>query len=162
MSKTPIISEEAIDKVLLYFELLEDEKIYEQLFDEFEKEQPYLFAYLYSESTEIFTKEEHEYLISLAIIIWKVVKNNDTSKKDIIDADTIEDIDEQNWEIIEQSASAKFRDKVSPFFENYAQQELLVFVEESVLDDEESSITNVGREPMFVMLKTVVDALVLD
>ena len=45
------------------------------------------------------------------------------------------------------------------FFENYQQEDLLAFVEDSLIDDEDEIVTKVGREPMFVALKSIIDCL---
>lgn len=161
MSKIPFISEEAIDKVLLFYETLEDETYYEKIYDRLQTEQPNLSGYLFSEASEVLTQDEHDYMMSLAIIIFQCVIDSG-AEFDIVEADEIETFDEQNWEVMENSKADRFKDKITPFFEDYPQEELLVFVEESVLDDEESVVTKVGREPLFVMLKTVVDALTIE
>ena len=39
------------------------------------------------------------------------------------------------------------------FFENSSQEDLLAFIEDSLLEEEEDLVTKVGREPMFIALK---------
>jgi len=43
------------------------------------------------------------------------------------------------------------------FFKNYFQEDLLAFVEDSLIEEEEGLVTKVGREPMFVALKSIID-----
>ena len=53
----------------------------------------------------------------------------------------------------------RFRDRMDIFFENYSQEDLLAFVEDNLVEDEDSLVTKEGREPMFVALKSVIDIL---
>ncbi|MEO0876376.1 MAG: hypothetical protein AAFY48_17390, partial [Bacteroidota bacterium] len=48
------------------------------------------------------------------------------------------------------------------FFKQHpAEEELLALVEDAILDDDESPVTNEGREPIFVSLKSIIDCLLL-
>ena len=47
------------------------------------------------------------------------------------------------------------------FFEDYAQEDMLAFVEDNLVEDEDSTITKEGREPIFVALKSVIDVLTM-
>ena len=40
-----------------------------------------------------------------------------------------------------------------------SQEDLLAFVEDNLVEDEDSVVTKEGREPMFVALKSVIDVL---
>jgi hypothetical protein len=74
----------------------------------------------------------------------------------------LEAAEEANWESLESVTAKRFRDRMTPFFEGYDQEDLLAFVEDSLTEDEEDTenvVTKEGREPMFVALKSVIDAL---
>ena len=51
----------------------------------------------------------------------------------------------------------KFRERLDVFFQDYFQEDLLAFVEDSLSEEEEEMVTKIGREPMFVALKTIID-----
>ena len=55
--------------------------------------------------------------------------------------------------------SRKFNEKIDPFFKDYPQEDLLAFVEDSLVQDEDSEITNEGRDYIFIALKTIIDSL---
>jgi hypothetical protein len=74
----------------------------------------------------------------------------------------LETADEANWERLDKVTDKRFRDRMTPFFKGYKQEDLLAFVEDSLTEDEEDTenvVTKEGREPMFVALKSVIDAL---
>ena len=47
------------------------------------------------------------------------------------------------------------------FFQDYPQEDLLAFVEDSLIDDEENDtpISNIGRNVIFVSMKSFIDCL---
>jgi hypothetical protein len=70
--------------------------------------------------------------------------------------------EEKNFEILENSTAKNFRDRLNPFFEGTAQEDLVAFAEDAVLEfdsDPEYVLTKDGREPIFVALKTLIDVL---
>ena len=71
----------------------------------------------------------------------------------------LENAEEQNWERLDGVTAKRFRDRMDIFFENYSQEDLLAFVEDNLVEDEDSVVTKEGREPMFVALKSVIDVL---
>ena len=67
----PFISEQIIDGIT---EALDNEEnSYDEAIGGMQAKQPILFSYLLSESFKLLTKEESEYLLYLALIIWKAV-----------------------------------------------------------------------------------------
>ena len=61
-------------------------------------------------------------------------------------------------EIINEVTSKQFRDRLNVFFEKTSQEDLLAFIEDSLLEEEEELVTKVGREPMFIALKSIIDS----
>ncbi|MBK8490068.1 MAG: hypothetical protein IPL49_03955 [Saprospirales bacterium] len=82
---------------------------------------------------------------------------------DPIDQDELDEQEEVNWEILNEASSPRFQDRLDPFFDQTDQEDLLAFIEDSlVLDDSEEDewkLTKEGREPIFIGLKTMVDCL---
>jgi len=60
---------------------------------------------------------------------------------------------------MEANVGKKFRERLDEFFEETKQEDLLAFIEDALLDDEESPVSKEGREPMFVTLKAVIDTI---
>ncbi|MFT5382917.1 MAG: hypothetical protein ACI81W_000313, partial [Saprospiraceae bacterium] len=64
------------------------------------------------------------------------------------------------WEKLSENQSKGFRDKLDVFFENTSQEDLLAFVEDALVQDEEDDmISPEGREYVFITLKTIIDCL---
>ncbi len=123
---------------------------------DFKDNQPVLLAYLFSENFKLLTQDEQEYMMFLALVIWKSVR---AAKADLnqVDQNLIEELEEKNWDQLNQSRSRMFKERIDPFFENYPQEDLLAFVEDALVYDEDSEVTKEGREYIFVALKTIID-----
>lgn len=133
------------------------------LLDEFKEKQPAILAYLTSESFLVLTDEEKDYLLYLALVIWKSIETSDP-ELEALSQKQIAEAEEDNWEKWNEGVSKHFRDRLDPFFENTPQEDLLAFIEDSLTLDEEENDTEIpltkeGREPIFIALKTVVDCL---
>ena len=125
---------------------------------EFNTEQPLLTAYIFSENFDLLTQAEKEYFLFLVLVIFFSVKNK-RGELESIAAETIGKAEENNWTLLSEVKSKKFRERMDIFFEGYDQEDLLAFVEDSLSEDEEEIVTKVGREPMFVALKSIIDCL---
>jgi len=154
------VSEEVIDATIDALEAYTDDQ-YEKQMEAFAEAQPMIFAWLFSEEFELLNEDEKGYLQYLALIAWKsVVKVNGPLAP--VSEDEIGEAEENNYEVLEASTAKKFRDRLDPFFEGSAQEDLLAFAEEAVLeseDDPDSLVSKEAREPIFIALKTIVDVL---
>ena len=151
-----MITEEIIDGVLL--EYRENSEILRSDTRTFAAEQPALLALIFSDEYMFLTGPEREYMFFLTLVIWKsVIKHRGQirtcSQKEIAG------IEEKNWELLNLQKAGNFRERLNVFFENYPEEDLLAFVEDSIAVDDESMITKAGREPLFIVLKTQVDVL---
>jgi hypothetical protein len=142
-------------------ELSASEKALEHTLDLMNQEQPVLLAYLFSENFEVFTEREREFLLFLSCVIWKSVFRTYGSQ-DTITETHLSAAEDHNWGLLQEAAARQFRERMTVFFEEHpAEEELLAFVEDAILDDEESPVTKEGREPIFVSLKSIIDCLLL-
>jgi hypothetical protein len=124
-------------------------------------EQPALLAYVLSEDFELLTNDEREWLLYIVLVLWQSVEKVH-GKLAPIPKNALEAAEEANWESLESVTAKRFRDRMTPFFDGYDQEDLLAFVEDSLTEDEEDTenvVTKEGREPMFIALKSVIDAL---
>ncbi len=158
-----MIKEATIDQTL---ELFESEQIgYDQAIERFIGDQPMLFSYLISETEGIFTEEEQDFAVYLAIIIYHSVIKEQSGELPKITEEDIADAEEDNWAVMSEAPEGIFREKLDAFFENTAQEDLLAFVEDALSTGGETEhgqdfkLTPIGLEPMFVILKTVIDVL---
>lgn len=152
----PFIAEKAIDTIAE--SLNETGSDYDQAVADMQAKQPILFSYLLSESFKLLTKEESEYLLYLGLVIWKTV-DAETTTLELLMSDSIEEAEEKNWTLLNESKAKNFNDKLDVFFDKYPQEDLLAFVEDALVDDEDSFVTKEGKELLFIGLKTTIDTL---
>lgn len=150
------VKEEIID--LTAAELGSSEDFQLASLEEFRQEQPVFFEYFFSEDFEAFTKTEKEYALFLALVIFKAIKKVRTELPTVSEQFFLE-TEEANWEKLQNVTARRFKERMDVFFENYTQEDLLAFVEDSLIDDQDTEITKEGREPLFVFLKTIIDCL---
>ncbi len=148
------VSETIIDAVV---EELENAN-FENVIEHFGKKQPALIGYVFSEDFELLTQGEREWMLYLIIVMWQSV---DKVKGHVptLNKKALESAEERNWELLENVTTHRFRDRMDVFFNDSEQEDLLAFIEDSLIEDDDSVVTKEGREPMFVALKSVVDVL---
>jgi uncharacterized protein (DUF885 family) len=157
-----LVNDQIIDAVIESLDTLEGD--YDRQLSDLFKRQPVIASYLESEQTGILSDEERDFLEYLTLVICKSVEKAEKKIEAISEA-TLEEVEELNWDLLERATGKTFSERMDIFFEGYAQEDLLAFVEDSLVhdpDDEEANmefLTDEGREPMFVMLKTIIDAL---
>jgi hypothetical protein len=150
-----MINESTIERVLARLESGRDDFAVE--IQDFAESQPYLMSYLTNEETEAFTEQEREFLLFGALVIYQSVTDQ-LVEPGVADVAQISAAEEANYALL-QGAKGNFRDRLTPFFEQSPQEDLLAFVEDMLVADEEDNISKEGREPLFITLKTVVDVL---
>jgi len=150
------ISENIIETVVE--EIGASEENFTEALLEFNEEQPLLNAYILSENFDIFTQPEKEYFLFLTLVLFFSVKNKNGTLEEV-KADVIGKAEEENWTMLSEVKSKKFKERMDVFFENYEQEDLLAFVEDSLIEDEDGIVSKVGREPMFVALKSIIDCI---
>lgn len=149
------IPENIIDTVAEALEAADFEKEVEI----FGKKQPALLGYVFSEDFDLLTRDERDYMLYLLIVIWKSVEKVKGELSPTLSND-LETAEERNWELLENVKAQRFRDRMTVFFDDSDQEDLLAFIEDALVeDDEDSVVSKEGREPIFVALKTVVDVI---
>ncbi|MGB3801763.1 MAG: hypothetical protein WA952_18235 [Lewinella sp.] len=153
-----MIQEATINRVLDRLE--RGTEHYETEIRDFAENQPELMDYLTNEDTEAFTEEERALLLFSALVIYQSV-DDERSGVAAAAGEDIAKAEELNYEVFGRTKASSFRDRLTPFFEESQEEELLAFVEDLLLADEEDEdqISGEAREPFFVTLKTVIDVL---
>jgi hypothetical protein len=148
------VSEAIIDAVVEDLETADFEKVIAH----FGKKQPALIGYVFSEDFELLTHDEREWMLYLMVVLWQSV---DKVKGHVptLNKKALETAEERNWELLDKVTTNHFRDRMDVFFNDSEQEDLLAFIEDSLVEDDDSVVTKEGREPMFVALKSVVDVL---
>jgi len=157
------VPESVIDQIIEELENANDDQ-YEARMEAFSEAQPVLFAWLFSEQFELLTEDEQGYLQYLCLIAWSAAERVNGPLEPASE-EQIGLAEEKNYEVMELSTDKKFRDRITPFFDDTDQEDLLAFAEDAVVEDEddpEALVTKDGREPIFVAVKTLVDVLTAD
>jgi hypothetical protein len=151
-----MITEQLIDATV---ERFADSATHATVIAELEAEQPWLLAFLFSENMEVFTQTEREFLLFLTSVIWEVAKV-DSGPLAQVQEDQLAKAEEHNWALLKEVKARVLRERFTVLFEDHpAAEEPLAFVEDAILDDEESPVTPEAREHLFVSMKTIIDAL---
>ncbi len=149
------IGEETINAIIAELETANSEL--DERLEQLKTAQPILLAYITSEQFDMLNTEERDYLVYLAKVLYGSIAAKIEDIPKLTEAQ-IGSAEEENWGKMETAKGKTFRDKLDAFFENYEQEDLLAFVEDSLAEDEDSFITSEGRELMFVGLKSLIDA----
>ncbi len=153
------VSEKVIDKVIDDLDKLNEDQ-YEKQMEDFAAAQPVVIAYLFNdENTHLHTEDEKGFLHYLCLICWLSFES-ENGPCPAIGEDDLGEAEEENYGVLENSTEKQFRKRVDPFFEGYGQEDLLSFIEEAMLEDEDEPdaiVTKEGRESLFVAAKTVLD-----
>jgi hypothetical protein len=155
-----VITDKVIDQVIDQLDASEEN--YEKALHQFAEEQPMIMAYLTSESFELLSDDERSYMVYIAVIIYRSYKKSNPNLQDVSE-DQIGEAEELNYQELEEAEGADLMEKIETFFEDYEQEELLGLAEEAIMDDEEdeeeSVVSEEGAEPVFIGLKTIIDAM---
>lgn len=150
------ITEEMIENLIDAFEA--DENLYFDVQDAIIKEHVAFAALLSDDELRVLTEEEFDLLWFLAVVIFQLASG--VSEEDVkISPKLVEDIDERNWDEWNNSKRTSYKDKLDDIFDGYAQEDLLSFVEDSLISDEDMEVSSTGRELIFITCKTMIDSL---
>lgn len=152
-----MIPESIIEEVIDYYDT--DKEAYVDALADIMDSQPALLAFLNQESVDILLEEEKDILWYIILIIYNSISKNNTEMV-IISDEKLSSNEEKNWTLYQDQPRGSFREKVTVFFEGYHEEDLLAFVEDSLEIDDNSPITSVGREVIFIASKSVIDTLV--
>lgn len=151
------IPEDIIDQVVIK---LDDQTAqYDALLAKYSEEQEAIFVFFQSENFSLLLPKEYDLLIFMTLVILESC-NASGQPLEPIGIKELEELEEKNWEILQDAKGTDFRDKITPFFDSTDQEDLLAFVEDTlVLEDDEDTVTPVGREVLFLTLATLIECL---
>ncbi len=150
------ISEEQIEKVIdTYYE--SDKKYFSDR-EKLMADQPAFSALLTDEGFDLLSDDEYELIWFIATVIHTSSIESE-GEIESVDQEEMEAIEEANWTMMEDETTTNFQERLTPFFEDYPQEDLLAFVEDSLESDEDVTVSAAGREMIFVACKSLIDAL---
>ncbi len=148
-----MIREEDIDQILQEVSDDEDGVLLNTFID---RQQPFV-QYLTSEAFNALSPEERDILLFVNMIVYHAVTRHREVQLDMSDYERIE---EANWSKVNNEMPNKsWGEKLDLFFEDYPEEDLLSFVEDMTIADEEDRITEIGRECVFVTAKSYIDCI---
>lgn len=151
-----MVQEVTIEAIIAHYD--DKEKAYINALADIMEVQPALMAFLNQESIEILLEEEKDILWYIILVIYHSTQKVNKEIVELSDV-ALSENEEKNWEIFQTQPRGTFREKVTVFFENYPEEDLLAFVEDTLELDDSSPVTSVGREVIFITSKTVIDTL---
>ena len=151
-----MISESIIDKVVDRFETKPDDL--SNVYKELAAEQPAIIAMLYSTDLKTLTDEETDLLFFIVAVLYESIKAKNGQLAQV-EPEQMEVADDRNWGTMMSAGNGNFRERITPFFKEYLQEDLLAFAEDALLDDDDQVVSGIGREAIFVTAKTVIDVL---
>lgn len=149
------VPEEVIDNVI---EKSMDEETANSSLQKLFEQHPQLAVYVTQENFDLLTEGEREVLqYSLLVIIQSAAIT--LGKQPILDVTDLEKAEEDNWAIRSAAELKKFEQVIDTYFESYHQEDLLAYVEDALIPDQDSPVTPIGREVLFIACKSLIDAI---
>ena len=141
-----MIPEQTIEKVIEDASILADSTFYSD---------SQISKYLLSEAFSALNETEQKELSFICDVIY----NAYSLEKGVpsFDMDIMIDQEEKNWNLRESSKN--WDAAKDTFFENYPEEDLLAFVEDSLSDPEEDQLTQIGIEVIFITAKSYIDTV---
>ena len=150
------ITEKAIDKMIETTDA--SPKAIDQFWLNVESQSPLLSVYIASIDQAILTDDEYSQLLYITMIIVRCYLADEDTLPEIESADHLSDLEDRNWAVLD-GQKGDFRTRITPFFDNYVEEDLLAFIEDMLVEDEDGVFTPIGREVIFVKSKSIVDWL---
>jgi len=163
-----VIPVKAIEQSL---DQLTTESALEEAMIAFAQEQTAFLQYLQTESFELLTQDERDYLQYLLLVIYGATTwapesaEKDRPKLAMVSGEDIERWDEKCWEWMQATVGKPMAKRLDQFFEQIDQEELLAFAEDSLVDSEEEGeganlfVSGPSRELGFVALAVFIGGL---
>ena len=151
-----MIEEAIIEHIIDQYE--KDEKAFIKALAEIMESQPALLAFLDQEGIDILLEDEKDILWYIILVIYHSIEKSEIEIGEISDISLSEN-EEKNWTLYQDRPRGSFREKITVFFNDYHQEDLLAFVEDTLELDENSPMTSVGREVIFISAKSIIDTL---
>ncbi len=153
-----------LNDVLEWLHNLEEDAL-TAIIDKIADENPNFLGYVMSDDALMLGENEAEVILFIAVVFYKTVERK-LGKVEPISEETIDHLQDANWQLFEGAENKKpeeMGDYVNEIVEKYSEPEFLYYIldalEEEENDEDDLGIEETAKVPMFVMLKTVADAL---
>lgn len=113
-------------------------------------------SYLASDNFDVLNDSERKVMFFCCEVIFHAYKNCHGEYPEL-DMDAFNIIEEKNWAIREEAASwDACKDK---FFSLTSEEDILSFVEDILVDDEDNDMTDIGKEFIFILCQSYIDTI---
>lgn len=153
MSISNIVKEGQIDQII---ESLAEVEQVEEMMLSLAEEAPAYMAYVFSEDTKMLAANEQDILTFIVAGLWKCTGLG-VWKDPELSEESISNLEEKNWELL-QEGKGEFRTRLDAFYKDFAQEDMLAFVEDMLMD-EDAEFSKEGQEHVFAISKTFLDIL---
>jgi len=132
------------------------------LVNQMTKEHPLIVAYLMTAGDELLSREERELLIYLGMVVWKIMTKLSGPLPPVTN-EILEDAEDRNiqmLEYLEGEPEEEFLNTVGILIENYNQSEILRYVVEAIIEEDDDAvyISDQAKGIMLLCIKTVIDS----
>ena len=133
-----------------------------KLINKLSKEQPVIVAYFLAVGDEFLNEDEQELLLYLGLVVWRVMCKGENPIPEVTE-NMVEEAEDKNikmLEYLEGETESGFIETVETIIQNYNQPEVLQFVVEALIEEDEEDDANIREESigmMMIYLKTVID-----
>lgn len=148
-----IVNEKQIDTAISFFEASPDHFVTEV--GHYVERFPNIMQYMYSDNFGVLDDNERELFEYLTLVLVKAALIATEGAVADPDPDTISEMEEQHWSLIQAKSQGGFREKLTPFFDQYDEEDALAFIEDSIIDDDDFSLVKEIKELFFVGLSTM-------
>ncbi|MEY4926256.1 MAG: hypothetical protein RI894_692 [Bacteroidota bacterium] len=153
-----------LNDVLEWLHNLEEDAL-TAIIDKIADENPHLLGYVMSDDALMLGENEAEVILFIAVVFYKTVERK-LGQVEAISEEAIDQLQDANWQLFEDAENkkpAEMAEYVNELVEKHAEPEFLYYIldalEEEESDEDDLGIEESAKVPMFVMLKTVADAL---
>jgi len=124
------------------------------------KEQPIILAYLLAAGHDTLNQDEREMLLYLGLVVWRIMSQGSRPLNEITE-NILNEMEISNVKMIEylEAESEAGADAMKKIIDNYPQPEVLKYVVEALLEEQEEGcvIRDGNKGMMMLYLKTVID-----
>jgi len=125
------------------------------------EEQPVVLAYLLTAGTDILNQDERELLLYLGMVVWQMMSQGSRPLVKITE-DVVDEMERSNMKVVEylkNEPETGFIKVTKEMIENYPQPEVLKYIVEALMEEQEEGcvIRNENKGMMMLYLKTVID-----
>jgi len=113
-------------------------------------------SYIYSEIMPNLLEDEKGICLFCLSVLGKTM--HDHNGFVFSDVDQYVEAEENNWSI--RDKNQKWNDALDIYFNAYPEEDLLAFVEDMLIDDDDQSLSLVGKEIIFVSCKSLIDVYI--